>query len=297
MSRSGGCQHHWRTRVLVPLGLCTVLAAAPGCRWFEWSRSLDSPGERQASEPTTRSLLGEVPVSRDAIELEILFVERPLGDPLLGGALWDEVDEVTIPLPQRRSLRAHGFLTGVTGKAPPRALETLLGRSWDVPDDKKRIAGHRIAVPSGGEYEVPTNYYSPERTINVPLPEGGTGDRSYENCRGVMRLRAYRLQDGFARLEFVPEIHHGPIVNRYSATPAEWRYSAGQKVERLYGQRFSVDLNIGEFALVSTNLSDPDSVGHHFFVVSDDDGDDRTIHRLLIVRLSGMAKSGGARAE
>jgi hypothetical protein len=220
-----------------------------------------------------------------------------VGDPLVGGTLWNEVDELTVRPQVRRSLREHGLLTGVTGATPPRGLQTLLGRSWEVPDDSKRLVGHRVALPSGGEYEIPTSYYHPERTLQVPLAEGGSGYRSYENGRGILRLRASRLQEGFARLEFLPEIHHGPIVNRFSASPGEWRYSAGQKVERLYDLRFSVDLNIGEFAVVSSDGANPDSVGHHFFVVPGDDGDERKIHRVLIVRLSGMARSDAERIE
>jgi hypothetical protein len=279
-----------------------VLATAPGCRFFERGRSFLATAETGSGTVASASgsLLSSIPISRHAIELEILFVERPVGDPLLGDPLWNEVDELTVQPQLRRSLREHGFLTGVTGASPPRALQTLLGMggsAWEPPDESKRLVGRRVVLPSGSETEIPTSYYRAERIMAVPLADGRSEYRTYENGLGVLRLRAFRLQEGFARLEILPEIHHGPIINRPTATPAGWRYETGQKSERLYDQRFSVDLNVGEFAVVTTDGQNPDSVGHHFFIVSGVDGEERKIHRVLVVRLSGMAKSDPERVE
>lgn len=277
--------------------VCAVLAVAPGCRLFEWGQSLFDTSPTDSSERTARSLLGEVPISRDAIEIEVLFAERPMGDPLVGPALWGEIDELTVPPAVRRRLKEHGFLTGVTGAMPPLPLQTLLGMSFDVPHKSKQLAGRRFVLPSGGETDIETGFYQPDRTITVPLPDGRTESRRVENSRGVLRLKAHRLQDGFARLEFLPELHHGPIVPRYKATSVEWQFSSGQKVERLHHQRFSVDLYLGDFAVISTDGANRDSLGHHFFIVPEEDGDERTIHRVLVVRLAGMARSDASRAE
>ena len=296
MFRFGCRQRLWR-RIPPVWVVCAVLAVAPGCQLFEWSQSLLEAEPAGGSEHTARSLLGNVPVSRNAMEIEVLFVERPVGDPLLGPALWDEVDELTVEPTVRRKLRDHGFLTGVTASTPPLPLQTLLGMSFDVPHESKQMVGRRFVLPSGGETEIETSFYQTQRTLTVPLADGRTETRSYENSRGMLRLKAHRLQDGFARLEFLPELHHGPMINRYKATSIEWQYSSGQKVERFRDQRFSVDLYLGEFAVISTDGSNPDSLGHHFFVVSDGDSDARTIQRVLVVRLAGMAQGDVNRAE
>jgi hypothetical protein len=296
MLRSGGRQSLW-LRIPLLLAVCAALAAAPGCQLFEWSRSLFEPEATAGTERTARSLLGALPAAPDAIEIEVLFAERPVGDPLLGPALWGEIDELTVPLEVRRKLKEHGFLTGVTAATPPLPLQTLIGMSFDVPDQSKQVVARRFVLPSGGETEIQTSFLETERTITVPLPDGRSDSRGYENSRGVLRLKARRLQDGFAQLEFLPELHHGPMINRYRANSVEWQYSSGQKVERFHDQRFSVDLHLGEFAVISTDGTNPDSLGHHFFIVSEEDSEARTLQRVLVVRLAGMARGEVTRAE
>lgn len=255
-------------------------------------------GGTSTNDAAADSPLRPIPTSRNALELEIVFAERPVGDPLLGSALWDEIDELTIQPELRRSLRRHGFLTGVCGAAPPRALQSLLGLVWDVPDEDKRLVGRRIVLPSGGQTDIPTSYYRAEREIAVPV--AGSAEmqlRAFPNGRCVLTVRAEHLQEGFARVEFLPEIHFGELINRPTATATDWQYQARQKVERLYDQRFSVDLNIGEMAVVTTDAADPQSLGHHFFVVSGDDGGERKIQRVLVVRLAGMAAAEAERSR
>ena len=40
------------------------------------------------------NLLPPLRPARDALQIDVVFIERPLGDPLLGKTLWNDIDQV-----------------------------------------------------------------------------------------------------------------------------------------------------------------------------------------------------------
>ena len=112
-----------------------------------------------------------------------------------------------------------------------------------------------------------------------------------QNARCVLRVTAERLEDGWARLQFTPEIHHGRHRWRPIATGMGWRGSTSQKIYRFYDQRFSITLNTGEMAIITADSQQPASLASKFFI--EGIGSNR-VQRVLIVRLSDVATAPAA---
>jgi hypothetical protein len=229
--------------------------------------------------------------SRDALQLDVVFVERPEGDPLMGKSLWNDVDQVaSFEATELDSMKQLGILVGNAGENPCPTLERLLRATADPLDAadaknymplKKRTFCLRNAETSSIE----TNALG-HGTIELPLLNG-TKEKTYDNFKSVLRLTAYRVQDGWARLEFAPEIHHGIERVRPIVVGRAWEPHESQEVDTL-PQRFSLKLHVGEMAVITTAPGKPHSFGHHAFVR--DDSNEGPLQRLLVVRLSNMSR-------
>lgn len=286
----------WRAGLLLLVGFF----AMPGCLLLSWTPWLTGEAMSSADLSGSSNVLGKIPTPRTAVTLEVLFVERPVNDPLLGSMLWDQVDQIGSMSPEdRAALEKIGFRVGRVGANPPQALQTLMGLATDLTElDKKRLVERRVILPSGAETEINVGMLQPEATIDLPGPEG-LAPRTLANVRGVFRMKAKQLQDGWARIEFLPELHHGALVNRPVAIPGGWQLHTAQEIERLYRQKFAFDLNIGEMVLITAEGETGNSLGRHFFHSPEFTGTlpepegaaprpDPTpsgIQRLLIVRL------------
>src|SRR4051812_44769123 len=102
--------------LLLSWGYCALCLA--GCELFK------EPAAKLAS---VEAGLPNIQVPPDSMQLEVLFVERPVGDRLLGDALWKDVDTLLNMEPQeQRDLARNGFLVGMAGAHPPTALQQLL---------------------------------------------------------------------------------------------------------------------------------------------------------------------------
>lgn len=285
--------HYQRFTLIACLAALSV--AACGCSVFDGVGHLF--GKRSGRSSSRASGLPPIPTSRDAVQLEVMFVERPAGDSLLGESLWNEVDQVGTLTPEtQKALRKNGFQIGLTGSAPPQALEQLLGLKSEFStgngEQSKKLVGRRIVLASGAETEIQTGDVFPRCSVDVEGPNG-TETKEFKNVRFVFRLKVEREQDGWARLEFLPEIHHGGNQFRRVATKFGWEHRTSQDIYPLYSQRFSLVLNMAEMAIVSAdNDAKPQSVGRHFCF-----SQNSNTQRLLIVRLASMTRSDPVYAE
>ncbi len=284
------------------------LACLPGCLLLNWSTAwFSGEGTSPLGEMPANKMGGKIPAARNAVTLQIVFVERPANDPLLGSQLWDEVDQIgSLSAEDRKALMKAGFRIGRVGANPPLALQKLMGMTADITArDEKRIVSQRFAMPSGVDSEISIGQPVPQATIELPL-ETGSRKKTFENMRGVFRMNAKQLQDGWARIEFLPEIHYGRVVNRPTVTRGSWQLPQRQAIERLYRQKFSLDLNVGEMVVITGEPEQKHSLGKQFFHASEFTGTERDpaesetpeqnpeetsvgIQRLLIIRLADLS--------
>lgn len=280
-----------RTRRLLVAVLAVILSNG-GCTLFHHGSTLFEHVSRKLDD--SDGVIPRIPRAADTVQLELVFVERPADDPLLSeGQLWAGLDMVGDMDPIiRKRLLSNGIRVGHSSPTPNRAIETLLGLMSEnagtaAPIDPRKLTGRRVVRPSGGDTIVQTGPLRQAASVKI-VTDDGVRMKDFHLSRTIMRVKAERLQKGWARLEFLPEIHHGEQRYRPISSGNGWEGGTAQKVHRLYSQRFSVTLNVGDMAVITADNAMPESLGGSFFMAGD--GGER-IQRILIVRLSDIRTS------
>ncbi len=274
-------------------GAIALLGTSSSCELMD--RGSESTATKHSS------LLPPIATSASAVQIEFVIVERTLGDPLFGNSLWNVVDQIGVLDPEiRRTLLKHGIRVGITGSAPPAELEALLELSSEDDagfyglDGQGRWSGRRVTLMARQETDVkPFDDPWSECTVNVPRSESSEV-RSFEQARFLFRVKAAETQPGWANIEFVPQIHHGQVQSRPTASKASWTYRTGQRVEPVFPLGFDLTLGEGEWALIGLAGDDPTSLGDHLFTRT---AGQLPVQRLLIIRLADTAKIEMARSE
>lgn len=295
-------------------GLLALVACGmglTGCSPFDKPRSLTQTSRKlPALQPPPGSM-----------QLDMAYIEWPADDPQLGQQLWRYVDQVgPVDAETRTRLRQNGFRLGIVGTNPPLALQRMLRLKSDFASEPeaeqtKQFSGRRVFLVSGGETEVQVSNPYPECTVSMPA-DGRSELRRFENAICKYRIRASRVQDGWARLEFTPQISHGDDQLRYAVgEEMQWQHQSGQLTESFRPQRFTIELKAGDMAIITAEDDAPSTLGQLFFhgpaaLQRPRDPDNETplseyrgehqgeqppppeseypIQRLLIVRLAGM---------
>lgn len=234
-----------------------------------------------------RPSLPPIRAAQNAIQLEVLFVERPTDDPLLGSMLWREVDQIAaISAETRELLHQNGFRVGHVGSSLPPTVQTLLGivgKGDEVdPTNAKPLVGSRKSLPPGMDTEVQTG--DVRESCQLTIVQGDRVQRhEYQSARSLFRMKSVRLQDGWVRIDFQPEIHHGENRVRHTSTDEGWAYRSRQNIDARHGHQFSLTMNVGELAIITAAPDQPGTMGDLFFC-RDDDG--IKTQRVLIVRVA-----------
>ena len=98
------------------LPLCALLALC-GCHLFR---------DGATNKLTGKSPLAPLVADPQQTQLEVFFVRLPSGDAQAVDALWQEVDEQSLPAEDRRRLSRNGFRAGVIGsRLPAQVTEAL----------------------------------------------------------------------------------------------------------------------------------------------------------------------------
>ena len=247
------------------------------------------PFVRSSSQQATAFKLPMLTAPRDSVEVDIVFVDRPVSDPLLGKTLWREIDQVgTLSAEQRGAIREAGLLVGHVGSTPPDALQALLNLTDEDQERQRREANgipnataRRVALTGGSDSEIWSNEPVAQRSVTL----SGRKPLELTNVRGLLRLKAERSQDGWARLDFTPELHHGQTGTRPFAGAAGWMYRTTQEVIPCYSQHFSANLNVGEMLVLTCDRERTGTLGESLFQFEDSAGPKQ---RLVVVRLAEL---------
>ncbi|MBI1347433.1 hypothetical protein GC163_14235 [bacterium] len=266
------------------LGLTLTVA---GCTLF-------SPFDLTPTDSSSqRSALPPLKAPADAIQLQIVFVERPIDDPLVSQLIWQDIDQVgAVPPAKRQVLEDNGLRVGQVGAHPPGSVQKLLGLTQELVDptssDQQFMRGRRLGLRSSQETEVQTIDALQEYTIHYQFA-GQEEIVDYKQSRPIFKIKPVRIQEGWVRLEFTPEIHHGEGRMRPTPTNAGWELRGGQNTDARHALKFDVMLNNGEIAIVSGDGLKPQSFGYRCFCQV---ADGRRTQRVLIIRLADAGQSG-----
>lgn len=258
-----------------------------GCTLFSGS----TPTSMELKRPS----LPPIQTPQDAVQLEVYFVDRLADDPLLGNRLWREVDQIAaIPAETREVLHQNGFQIGHSGSSPPQVVQTLLGLVTDTSSNEnasgKPMVGVKKRLPPGIETEVQASTTIDQCRVRI-FDGDKASECEYDMARCVFRLKSARLRDGWIKIDFQPEIHHGELRVRHTPTADGWAYQNRQKVDVRQAQQFSLTMNVGEIAIITAASDCPETMGDLFFR-RDDEGARK--QRLLIVRVADGGKTSGA---
>lgn len=251
------------------------VGGASGCTLL----SLGSVAQTQTAKPFLPPLVKP----KDAVSVEIMLADRAVGDPLIGKALWSNLNEVSATSPKNHDMLARqGFQYGLAPSTPPFAVQALL--SSDGKSATQRVQRLKYGFPSGGEHVVETWPEVPILECVLPTPAGEMQKRTFKTARCVFRVRMEKVEDGWARMEFTPEIHHGLLAQRRVPTEQDWMFETGQEVEALYEMKFAVELNLRELAVIGLKDSSESTLGHSFFRGTQTG----RLERTLMIRLADI---------
>lgn len=253
-------------------------------------------------EPIQTSYETDTPiVSRDTIQLDIAMADRPGEDSLLG-LLWDDVDEIgVLDVPKKRVLNANGFRVGVAGSSVPSALQSMLRESTkrrtteiSLENDSKAMPGsNQVTMFSGQDTLFEVSSFGSFGFTEVDDEGKPLGRESlFENARCVVRLTAEKMQDGWVKLTFLPEIHHGANSNRPTVDEMGVKFTKSQRVEPLYKYQFDVTLNPGEIAIIGADTATEGRPGHRFLSADSPTG---LVQKLITVRFVQTLSVAGQR--
>lgn len=266
---------------LVGVSVLLISCALSGCALFNNDPSMEAVARTTMLPPIT--------APTDAIQLEVLFVERPVNDPLLGRSLWSEMDGMAgIPADRLLELYENGFQVALAGTEAPPTLAALLnaGRIEDYDDPTGFVTNRRIALRQSAKTEVFCSHQP--RTWSINLSTNGEQEPAqFDKAQGVLQVRLEDIRDGWVKVHIQPEIHHGDGNIRREATETSWNITAGKQIEPLSTSGFSVHLNLNEMLVISAADSAAGKVGNHFFR-REDDG--RLMQRVVMLRVADLTR-------
>jgi hypothetical protein len=256
---------------------CAVIAAlVPGCALF-------NPGSAVERITADRPFLPPLQSERNVIDLEVYFVDRVVGDPTIGDGLWGAVNQAAGPLSTHARLRSEGVQYGVAPSSPPAALQSLISRGFGSTATKVTAVNN---VPLINGSAAPIKVASlPESCVIPSSGKKGVGAITVQQGQCTFRVAAERVQEGWVKVAFLPQIEHGAERVRPVATEQRWENKNTRQIESYYDQEFSLELNTGEFVVVGLAEDRPGTLGHLFFRSGDADS---RFQRVMIVRLAGM---------
>lgn len=277
--------------MLLALSACLMSATFIGCALFE------KPFGQEPGLP-----VAEKTVSRNTIVLDIVVAARPRGDSLMK-LLWDDVQEMGVveTTEQRRLLNANGFRLAVASSPVPSALQTILRESsargsnraptWDTTTDQLP-GSSQVTLFDGQDTLFEVSGLVPELTVSEVDLEGAEIEepQTFRQARCVVRVTAERIQDGWIRLRFLPEIHHGANTNRLVGGGTGLQLRTTQRVWPMYHYQFEVTMRTGEIALVGPADVDDVRPGRQFLAT---EGPTGPTEKLITVRLAGTSSVRG----
>jgi hypothetical protein len=262
---------------------CCLLATAAGC----WTFTIEH--RQTANKPFLPPLVPP----KDAIQLEVFPIERAAGDPLMGETLWRQLDEMGAVSSQetRGRLRSAGLRVGSAGSNPPQTLRAAATAERTGGES----SGRPVQVPLlAGQETVLETVKIEEEFVLRSSGVGGEVSRSYAGARCVLRVTGERIQEGWVRLSFQPEVHYGPAHIKRTAGDGAWKLQEGQKIDRFFEQRFEVELHVGELVVIGAGDAPEDSIGARFFRTGTPPS---ATERVLVVRVDDLQQIEPVRAE
>ena len=280
--------------------VATLLMLLPGCALF------GSDGSK------TSSLAEAIPWSkRKSVQqddtasvllmarLEASIVTRPVNDLRIRRLVWEELDESGLMSPDNRQrLNQSGFRVGVAGSATPWALQSLAKEAASdgqqemsaVSTDGMTALGPEFSVMQNGKSLLEVQRQLDPQTIPLSRVPDLASLRDRSGLRCVFEVSVRELNEDWALLSVLPQVHAGAVTTRLSISGSSNQLPVRQNIIPLYDQQFTVKLHTGEVAVIGRHDSADWNPGRLFF--QPDSGASGT-ERLLMIRMAGVDRVKG----
>lgn len=248
--------------------------------------------------PRGQSPLKPATMRPESVALDIFFVRFPLGDPEVNRSLWEEIDEQHLAPETRRRLLENGFRAGVlAGPLPAKLAELLELADKPVPTGEPTEASsatlveaptvqrRHLQLRAGTRGEIIAADVCDELPVLVREPSGKVGGQSYEQAQPLLAITVALEPDGRVRLEWMPELHYGPIHQRRITSDGQGvlRFEPGRDRRVFHDMAAEAVLTSGDMLVLSTLPDRSGSLGSHFFTQCRRGVEDQ---KLLVIRLS-----------
>lgn len=247
-------------------------------------------------EPAAQLPLARPQMSSDSVALDLVFVQIPRGKREAGPSFWREVDEQSFDAALREQLFDNGFRVGLVGGQLPLALERQLGEKLkpesddpnqpvDLQPQDLSVRKRHLQLRRGRRSEVIVSGIVDDWPLLVRQDEQVSG-RTLHQAQGLFALKVYPQGDGRARIELVPELHHGSPQRQYRVgDEGSWVLDSGRPREVFDDLKIEATLSPGEMLLIGCRPQRPGSLGYRYFQVSDTPSGVEA-EKLLLVRLA-----------
>jgi hypothetical protein len=227
--------------------------------------------------------------AEDLVDLDVVVMERPAGEPYFNQELWALADEQASE-ERKALLEDNGFRVAQVGGILPDGLLRLLeaGRSCVDP--------RRCTARAGSARELEVGAAWPWCRFRL-RQDGGETPVEVSGARLALEVVPTLTADGRTRLHFTPVVKHGgvriePRAVRAPSGEHRWELDTREPRETYEWLAWDVTVAPNEYVLMGTRLDHEGTLGHRFFLQAGSDGIPR--QRLLLLRTWRQAPAAAA---
>ncbi len=273
----------------------TMLCVGSGCA--------TSPERREAN-----ALLSKPTMSPNSVMLEIFFVRYTEDHRSLGESIWEQIDEQKFDSDLRRKLADQGIRAGVlAGQLPLEVQQLLETQTAPVAETPPELATpgenadptvaaasvvtlgqgplvrlRQLQIRSGRRGEIIASNIFDELPL-LQVSNGEVCGKTLHKCQSMFSVTPFPEGDGSARLELVPELHHGDPTRRFSGADGVWKLETSRPRQAFTELTLSPKLAPGDMVVVGAVSQRPGTMGRWFF---QETTDGVVEHKLLLIRLA-----------
>jgi hypothetical protein len=247
--------------------------------------------EQLVYKPKGTSPLAPLQLTDDGVELEVIFIRFPAGDAEMNGALWNDVDEQSLPAAARSELAANGLRAGVIRGETPAILAHRLAAAEDH-STLAAAAAKLEAEPAVRRSRLQMHHDRPGNIIASPVydqlsplirDEGQLGGKTYRQAQGEFIIDVDPQPDRNVTLSLLPELQYGEARQKYVADDGIIRMESAKPKRTFDKLKLTATLAPDQMLLVTSLPERPGSLGHYFFT---EPKSGRLDQKLLVIRLS-----------
>jgi hypothetical protein len=214
------------------------------------------------------------------VQIDVAFLERPVGDPYINQGLWTAADEQVVALESRAVLEDNGFRIGQIGGITPGELQTLLT------SERSCISPRRLQLHAGKPTQVVLGPTAPACEFRIAR-DGIQVPVALNKAQCTLELVPSLAKDGHISLRFLPQVQHGDSALLPKPAPdfSGWMFQQERPTERYPALGWDVTLAANEYIVIGGRLDRPHTLGHQCFVRTDEQ---MPVQRLLVIRTARL---------